>query len=227
MKRVVEPELLDELPPHDPRALRSRRDLRRVNGWMRNPAIMARALQTNLNGHALSQIADLGAGDGRCLLRVAQKIAPRWPDVDSLLLDRQPAVSAATLAAFARLGWRARAVVADVFDWVPDAGGVVVANLFLHHFKDERLAGLLRAVAGRAALFVAVEPRRFAWPHLYDPLLWLIGCNAVTRHDGRVSIRAGFAGRELSALWPDRADWQLAERSAGLFSHLFIARKIP
>ena len=46
MKRIIEPELLDTLPPDDPRAVRSRRDLRRVNAWMRNHAIMARALQT-------------------------------------------------------------------------------------------------------------------------------------------------------------------------------------
>ena len=43
MKRIVQPELLDSLPPGDPRAMRSRRDLRRVNAWMRNHAIMAGA----------------------------------------------------------------------------------------------------------------------------------------------------------------------------------------
>ena len=41
MKRIVQPELLDALPPDDPRAVRSRRDLRRVNAWMRNHTIMA------------------------------------------------------------------------------------------------------------------------------------------------------------------------------------------
>ena len=79
MNRIVQPELLDELPPDDPRAVRSRRDLRRINAWMRNHAIMARALQTGWNGHAPKQITELGAGDGNFLLRVAQKISPRWP----------------------------------------------------------------------------------------------------------------------------------------------------
>ena len=45
MNRIVEPELLDTLSPADPRAIRSRRDLRRVNAWMRNPVIMADALE--------------------------------------------------------------------------------------------------------------------------------------------------------------------------------------
>ena len=52
MNRHVQPELLDQLPPDDPRARWSRRDLRRINAWMRNPAIMAAALQSAVNGRA-------------------------------------------------------------------------------------------------------------------------------------------------------------------------------
>ena len=90
MKRIVQPELLDTLPAGDPRAVRSRLDLRRLNGWMRQPAIMAGALQTALDGHPPEHITDLGAGDGTFLLRVAQIIAPRWPDVKVVLPDRHP-----------------------------------------------------------------------------------------------------------------------------------------
>ena len=42
MKRLVQPELLDSLPPDDPRARGSRRDLRRVNWWMGHHVILAR-----------------------------------------------------------------------------------------------------------------------------------------------------------------------------------------
>jgi hypothetical protein len=38
-----------------------------------------------------------------------------------------------------------------------------------------------------------------------------------------VSVRAGFAGKELSAAWPAGA-WQLEERVAWPFTHLFVAR---
>jgi hypothetical protein len=129
---------------------------------------------------------------------------------------------------FAPLGWRAEAVEGDVFDWLPTAAGldVVVANLFLHHFDAARLAGLFRAVADRARLFVATEPRRARWPLFCCRLIRLIGCNSVTRHDAVVSVRAGFSGNELSALWPADNGWQLTERRSGFFSHLFVARKI-
>ncbi len=252
MNRLIQPELLDELPPDDPRARWSRRDLRRVNAWMRNASIMARALQAAANGATPKQIIDLGAGDGHFLLHVARVIARNgapvsdparrdhkktrrigdrrfaaWGGVKAVLLDRQKSVTAPTLASFAPLGWRADVVTADVFDWLPGATGLdaVVTNLFLHHFEDAQLVELFRAVAGRARLFVAIEPRRASWPLCCSRLLWAIGCNAVTRHDAAVSVRAGFSGSELSALWPVDKDWQLTERRTGFFSHLFVARR--
>jgi len=226
MKRIVEPELLDSLPPDDPRAIRSRRDLRRVNAWMRNPAIMAGALENNRDGLVPNHITELGAGDGNFLLCVAKHVSPRWPDMRATLLDRQKIVSAETVSSFSALGWHAEAFVGDVFDWPPAPGEIVAANLFLHHFDEARLAMLLQNISERARLFVAVEPHRFAFPFLCSPLLWLIGCNAVTRHDAAASIRAGFLGSELSALWPDLENWRVTEYRTGWFSHLFVARRI-
>jgi hypothetical protein len=224
VKRIVQPEILDTLPPDDPRALRSRRDLRRVNSCMGNAEILAAALGKAWSEFAFSQITELGAGDGNFLLSVAQKI--KLPDVKATLLDRQKNVTAATLAAFSKRGWRAEAVVADVFDWPQSSAEIVVANLFLHHFENGRLAELLRIISRRANLFIAVEPRRAPLPLFFSRMLWAIGCNEVTRHDATVSVRAGFSRDELSALWPHKKNWQLTERRAGLFSHLFIAQKI-
>ena len=226
MKRIVQPELLDALPPGDPRAIRSRRDLRRVNSWMCNHSIMADALKNNLNGHTLKKITELGAGDGNFLLLVAQKLSSRWPNANATLLDLQKNVSAETLTAFSKLGWRAATIVADIFDWPQASEEIVIANLFLHHFTEAQLAELFYTIAGRARLFVAVEPRRAPLPLFFSRLLWAIGCNDVTRHDATVSVRAGFLDEELSALWPDKKNWRLTERRVGLFSHLFIAKKI-
>jgi hypothetical protein len=226
VKRIVQFEILDTLSPADPRAIRSRRDLRRVNAWMGNHSIMADALKNNLNGRAPKKITELGAGDGNFILLVAQKLSSRCPNTNLTLLDLQKNISDKTLTAFSTLGWRAEAVVADVFDWPQTLEEVVIANLFLHHFENERLAELLGIISERAKLFVAIEPRRAPVPLFFSRLLWAIGCNDVTRHDATVSIRAGFSGEELSLLWPNKKNWRLTERRAGLFSHLFIAQKI-
>jgi hypothetical protein len=233
MKRLVQPELLDTLPAADPRAARSRRDLRRVNAWMGNAGIMARALSDGLTGPAPRQVTELGAGDGHFFLRVAQKIKSGqassqqgFPGRTVVLVDRQENVDPETIAAFARIGWRANAFVSDIFGWAPMSGEYVIANLFLHHFQNGRLVDLFEVISRRAALLVALEPRRARWPLFCSRWLWAMGCNEVTRHDAVVSVHAGFSGSELSSLWPDKTHWHLTEQSAGAFSHLFIARRM-
>src|SRR2546430_10100919 len=65
MDRQIEPEWLDELPADDARAIRSRRDLRRVNAWMGNARVIAAASREAFRDRPPKQIVDLGAGDGK------------------------------------------------------------------------------------------------------------------------------------------------------------------
>ncbi|MGH7981473.1 MAG: hypothetical protein ACREE6_19005, partial [Limisphaerales bacterium] len=107
----------------------------------------------------------------------------------------------------------------------PVTADAIICNLFLHQFPDDALAELLRLAARATSLVIALEPRRSPLSRMAGRLLWMIGCGPVTRHDAGISIRAGFLKSELSAIWPDEKNWALTERSAGLFSHLFIARR--
>jgi hypothetical protein len=102
---------------------------------------------------------------------------------------------------------------------------IIIANLFLHHFKEAQLTEMLGGIARVASVFIALEPRRSRWALAASKQLWAIGCNHVTRHDAPASVRAGFAGKELSRLWPANRHWHLEERSVGWFSHAFIARR--
>ena len=230
MRRDVERELLDELPAADPRAVRARQDLQTVHTWMGTTRIMARLLATTFGDRPPASITELGAGDGTLLLRVAQLLAPRWQRVHVVMVDRQRLVSPKTRAAFESLSWRVESVQADVFDWLerPHAteSDVMIANLFLHHFAEADLGRLLRQASDQTGCFLACEPRRNHLSLRAAGLLWLLGCNDVTRHDARISVQAGFTDIELSALWPPGANWRVSERSAGRFSHCFMARRI-
>ena len=223
--RSLEPEWLDELPAGDRRAVRARRDLRVLNRIMAHGLVLGRALRAAVSREA-PRIAELGAGDGTLLLRIARRMRFRG-DADVVLVDRQPAVTADTLASYREIGCRVRIEAADAFDWLSGEAqyDAIVANLFLHHFDASALARLFSMAAARTAVFAACEPRRARFPLAGSHMLGLIGCNDVTRHDAVLSVRAGFAGSELSALWPSSAGWKLEERPAGLFSHLFVAQR--
>jgi hypothetical protein len=226
LPRRLEPEWLDELPGDDPRAVRSRRDLRLMNRIMGHAGIIAAALCPNMDSTAAPRIAELGAGDGTLLLRIAAD-APWRTGAAIVLVDRQPVVDADTAARYGALGSRMEVCADDVFEWLgrDDAQyDAIIANLFLHHFENDGLVRLFALAAPRTRLFVGCEPRRARLPLAGSHLLGLIGCNDVTRHDAVLSVRSGFAARELSALWPANGGWSLEERRAGLFSHLFVAR---
>jgi hypothetical protein len=235
--RTVSREILDELAPNDPRALRSRRDLLRVNRIMGTPGILARAMLPSggsRSGSGSMRVLELGAGDGRLMLGIARAVAQSWPPIELTLLDRQPLVEAATCATFAGLGWSARPQIMDVMDWVSAPAmseayppwDLIVTNLFLHHFDEQQLPVLLSAIAARCNAFLACEPRRALLALAGSHLMAVIGASRVTRHDAVLSVRAGFRGHELASIWPrDRDEWQLHERKAGLFSHLFHATR--
>lgn len=228
--RLVMPEILDQLPAGDARAVRSRRDLRVVNRIMGSLSLLLRGLDSAVRANP-TQLIELGSGDGWLMLRLAQSCARRWPKISAVLLDKEPAISDATLAAISDLGWSVEVVAADVLDWFEraphDQQSVVFANLFVHHFAGEQLTRLLEDAAQSSRVFVCCEPRRSKLALAGSHLLALIGCNDVTRHDAVVSVHAGFRDRELSTLWPKdpSAAWQLEEHAAGAFSHLFVAAR--
>ncbi len=226
MKRFVQPELLDELPPDDSNAMHSRRDMERLNRWMRNGEIVTKTLLAYGRGRPVKRLVEWGAGDGSYLLRLANRLKGQWPGVEVMLVDRQNLGSETRRSQFARCGWRATFIQADILEWLSSDGpsvDLIIANLFLHHFRNEDLQRMFQHAAQHTKLFTACEPARSAFSLLACKFLSVVGCNYVTRHDAKISVRAGFTNHELSALWPRNSDWQLNEGPAGLFSHLFVA----
>ncbi|MCI0746244.1 MAG: hypothetical protein L0Y58_12640 [Verrucomicrobia subdivision 3 bacterium] len=226
MERVVAPEILDQLPVAAPEAAKSRRDLVRLNALMGHARIIRHALARR----PVHKLIDLGAGDGTMLLTVLRGTFRPASLKQVTLVDRQPSVRPETVRTLERLGVSVQVVANDVFDFLEcapmqqDLG--LTANLLLHHFCDVDLKRLIAMAAAKCDFFVACEPRRAILPAIGAALAGAVGCNSVTRHDARVSVRAGFRGSELTALWPNASGWRVQERRSGLFSHLFVAERI-
>jgi hypothetical protein len=227
LARRVVPELLDGLAAEDPRARRSRGDLRRIHRAMATLSIVERVLDRGTSGFVPRTLLELGAGDGSLMLRLAQKRAACWPNVHVILLDRLNLVAPQTLDGIREAGWTPTVVAMDVFDWLAQRDDsrwdVVLANLFVHHFASGELQRLLAGIAARTCVFLCCEPRRSALALAGSHMVGLLGAGPVTRQDAVSSVHAGFRARELSSLWPNGQDWVVSEFSAGLFSHCFLA----
>ena len=201
-ERRVIPELLDHLAPDDPAARRSRADLRRINFLMGNERWVLRQLRRHPQ-HLACGITELGAGDGS----LAVKIARGFPACRVNVHDLMPC-PLLPHELTERIDW----FCGDVFGNPPAAGGVLVANLFLHHFQGEALRRL-GEICRNFEMLVINEPDRTRHAALLGGML-LPFVNHVTRHDMMTSIRAGFRRGELPAmLGLDPAVWKWRETS--------------
>jgi hypothetical protein len=228
--RVVLPETLDSLDPGDPRAHRSRQDLRRVHRAMRTVSIVRDALRRLRLAASPRRILELGGGDGSLMLRLARAMRP-WPDVVLTILDLHDIVSPQTLEGYAALGWRVQVHRQDVMAWAAEPKlehyDLCMTNLFLHHFADAALPVLMHAIAGSCDAFVACEPHRNALGKLGSAMIGILGTNRVTREDAMTSVAAGFTRQELTALWPNgNGQWSCEEYTALPFTHCFNAALI-
>lgn len=196
------PEILDDLPADHPDARSSRRDLRWFNAALRNWAWFQKQVPLRLRPG--ERVLEIGAGTGE-LGRQMSACGAAWD-----ALDRAPAPT----------GWppTGRWHQCDVFTFSGWAEYPVVAgNLIFHHFDAEQLHRLGALIAAHARLLVIGDLRRGRWQ---QGLFWifarLIGANHVSRHDGWLSIRAGFRGDELPQLLgldPNQWTWKVNRRS--------------
>ena len=185
MNRVLEAEILDHLDPADPRALRSRRDLRLIDGFLGNSRWMLRSLgKLRMTAQG---VVELGAGEG---------ILCRWisgilPEITITGLDR--------IAPPERLASSVRWVRGDFMETLPAVtGSVCCGALILHHFDTESLRKLGRELSCFSHLLFT-EPHRSPFPLAMAGLISpLVG--KVTRHDMPASIKAGFRLGELPLL---------------------------
>jgi hypothetical protein len=197
--RILTPEILDQLDPTDPRAVRSRLDLRLLDAWLGNSRWIVRQALRHADRSAHGMI-ELGAGEGRLCRRLVRE----FPGAPVTALDlHAPALPSAERG----IRW----IAGDLLDTLPTvSGSVVVGSMILHHFDDARLHRI-GAALGRFDVLIFSEPWRspvaLALASLAAPF-----AGEVTRHDMPASIRAGFRAGELPALLGlEPATWHVRE----------------
>jgi hypothetical protein len=199
LERVIIPEILDSLDPADPRAVRSRWDLRWIDFYLGNSRWIVRQLKGRISGPA--RIMEIGAGEGSLCRKVHAALpSSRVTGLD--LVTRPPGLPPA-------IDWRC----GDFFQTLGDTEAeACVGSLILHHFSDAALRELGERLQS-FRLIVFCEPLRARLPlflsKLSNPFV-----GEVTRHDMPASIRAGFRPGEMPALMGlDSKKWIIRELS--------------
>lgn len=201
LTRNIQPEILDCLPPEHPQALRNRRDIRRINALMRAFSWHRRNLRLVRPD---DRILEIGAGRGE-LLGYLRKHMPAFPLSSFTGLDVIPPSR--------NWPYEAKWLKMKLEEFHSfDSYTVVLANLILHQFEDSHLNRIGLQINTHARMLSILEPHRARRHLLQMSLGRLVGMGPITRHDGFVSIRAGFRGGELPALLNlDSALWHWEE----------------
>lgn len=209
MPRTVVPEILDTLDPDAPEARHSRRDLTWINRCIGSARWFRRELATRLRPG--DRVLEIGAGESE-LHRVAPD-GVAWDAID--LAPRPPHWPPESR-------WH-RVDLRAFHGWA--AYTAVVGNLVYHHFDDTELGHIGAALRPHVRLILAHEPGRTAGAQRgFRWLCRFIGAHAVTRHDGRVSIDAGFQGDELArALGCRQPEWHWQVSSSLVGTHRLVA----
>lgn len=198
MNRILEAEILDHLDPSDPRAIRSRRDLRIIDVFLGNSRWILRALG-NLHDPS-GGVLELGAGEGT----LCRRIAAMLPGIRVTGLDR--------IARPEDLPSSVRWVGGNFLDTLHGIDGSVCCGALILHHLDTISLGRLGIELGRFSHLLFTEPHRSSFPlamaGLASPL-----AGEVTRHDMSASIGAGFRKGELPQLLGLKpAEWAIRER---------------
>jgi hypothetical protein len=210
-QRRLVPELLDSLEATDPRAIRSRRDLRLINAFLGNERWITR--QARAHSNTIRHLAELGAGEGT----LSKRLHHTLPAATVTGLDLAPRPEKLP----SPIGW----IRGDFFETLSSTvAETCTGNLILHHFHDEDL-GKIGGILAQFRLLIFAEPLRTPLT-LNLAQLALPLASDVTKHDMPASIRAGFRPGELPHLLGlDPALWRVEEMASRRGSVRLIASR--
>jgi SAM-dependent methyltransferase len=192
-------EILDA-PDVDPAlAERSLRDVMRANALMGGTRAVMRELEAIVPLlPKRATLLDVGTGLGDIPLRARAVVAGHGITLDTVGLEASEWLARASRSA------TASAVVGDgrALPFASHSVDVVICSQVLHHFFDQEALALLKELDRVARVGVIVSDLNRS--DLAVGLLWffsfVLRFHPVSRHDGMMSIRRGFAPGELRTI---------------------------
>ncbi len=203
--RRLQPELMD-----DPALIHSAHKdalckLERINRMSRAAYPLARAILRQTQDKQSLRLLDVATGSGDVAMSVSRLVSRRGVDMELVLCDVSTTALNAARDRMARHGQMAELIRTDVVsEGIPLADrsvDVTMCSLFLHHLKEESVAGLLRELARVTRLLVVVSDlRRCRAGLLVAHAAGILSGSSVVRVDAPRSVQGAFTEQELASI---------------------------
>ncbi|MCW5515316.1 methyltransferase domain-containing protein [Muriicola sp. Z0-33] len=203
--RTSETELMDQPGVGKTRLKEVYRDLDRVNNMLGGNRITINAVSNMLKNQAPGPytIVDVGCGDGSMLRALAR--FGRRQNIEFNLIGIDLSQNALDIAeelseSYSEISFLKKNILSDDQDTM--ACDVMICTLTLHHIKEEEMPLFLEKMVDIASIGVVINDlQRSRWAYYLFKVFSVIFIKTkIAKNDGLVSIRRGFAMKELQHL---------------------------
>lgn len=176
--------------------------LENINRWLGGNKVTINGLKKILENHSKDQeitIVDIGCGHGDILRDVAKFGRKHWFKFRLIGVDANPTAIAYAnelSAAYPELTFETQDIFSD--DFKAKKFDVVLATLFLHHFKEKELISFLNNTLNQTKIGVVVNDlHRHKLAYYLFMLLSIFISNKMIIEDGLTSVLRGFKRKDL------------------------------
>lgn len=223
-------EIMDDLDYNGPILHDALDKLAQINRWLGGNKVTLNGLKKALQNHPKKEpitIVDLGCGGGDILRDLSRYGKQKGYEFNLIGIDANPN----TVSYASQLSQNYDNIEFEVIDIFSDAFktlkyDLVIATLFLHHFKENELVSFLKPVLEKAKLGVVVNDlHRNKLAYYLFKLLCTTIKNKTIVEDGLTSVLRGFKRQELSDIsqelkahyqiqwkWAFRFQWVLRQK---------------
>ena len=177
--------------------------LENINRWLGGNLMTVKALKKVLKNHPKEQeltIADIGCGHGDILRDVAKFGRKNGYKMKLIGMDANPTAIAYAnelSSEFSELSFKTEDIFSEAFK--NRKFDVVLATLFLHHFKEEQLTSFLGNTLKQTKIGIVVNDlHRHKLAYYLFMLLSVFIKNNMIIEDGLTSVLRGFKRNELA-----------------------------
>ena len=203
--RSEEEEIMDDLDYQGPMLHDALNKLAKINHWLGGNRVTINGLKTLLEHHLKSDpltIIDLGCGGGDILRNVSQFGQQHGYKFRLIGIDANPNTikyAKELSKPYDNIEFRTIDIFSEEFDQLEY--DVILATLFLHHFKNDKLVSFLNPVVEKAKLGVVINDlHRHKLAYYLFKLLCITIKNKTIIEDGLTSVLRGFKRRELKEI---------------------------